>query len=153
MDKTGTLTQNKLAVNQITLLDDRCNRTDAEQLLGTYGKLSSDKNATLRTLTPFPFDERVKVLDEIPFSSEKKMSLIKAETGGLEEIFIFGAFDLLLPKLARIKKKAGACTAGRLSVYPKDYLDGSRPRHLTDAKDDSGKILLSLSACLNHGSD
>lgn len=145
MDKTGTLTQNKLAVNQITLLDDRCNRTDAEQLLGTYGKLSSDKNATLRTLAPFPFDEGVKVLDEIPFSSEKKMSLIKAETGGQESIFIFGAFDLLLPKLAsEAREKAEQMyEAGRLSVY-RNVLFGRLAPGVTlhDAKDDSGKLLI-----------
>ncbi|HKQ51758.1 MAG TPA: HAD-IC family P-type ATPase, partial [Pyrinomonadaceae bacterium] len=57
MDKTGTLTQNKLSVNRITLLDDRFDRAQAESLLGTYGKLSSDKNATLRTLAPFPADD------------------------------------------------------------------------------------------------
>ena len=119
MDKTGTLTQNKLAVNQITLLDDRYNRGDAEQLLGTYGKLSSDKNATLRTLAPFPFDDGVKLLDEIPFSSEKKMSLIKAETGGQESVFIFGAFDLLLQNLSsEAERKRSACTGkAGLSVY------------------------------------
>lgn len=119
MDKTGTLTQNKLAVNQLTLLDERYNRADAENLLGTYGKLSSDKNATLRTLEPFPADADVQLLDEIPFSSEKKMSLIKAEKGGKSSIYIFGAFDLLLPNLSPEARERAehSYKENRLSVY------------------------------------
>jgi cation-transporting P-type ATPase E len=145
MDKTGTLTQNKLAVNQITLLDDRYNREDAEQLLGTYGKLSSDKNATLRTLAPFPFDEKVKLLDEIPFSSEKKMSLIKAQVDGREAIFIFGAFDLLLPKLAPDERERAHSLyeEKRLSVY-RNVLFGRLAPSVTlqDARDDASRLMI-----------
>ena len=118
-DKTGTLTQNKLSVNRITLIDDRYSDEDARKLLGTYGKLSSDKNATLRTLAPFPAHEGVNLLDEIPFSSEKKMSLIKVEMDGRESTFIFGAFDLLLDKIIpRFQDKARRLSEEHgLSVY------------------------------------
>lgn len=143
MDKTGTLTQNKLAVNQITLLDDGFNRAQAETLLGTYGKLSSDKNATLSTLASFPADETVKLLDEIPFSSEKKMSLIQTRVDERETSFIFGAFDLLLPKLspeqrARAKQMY---EERRLSVY-RNVLFGRLASHvsLNDAREDPGKL-------------
>jgi cation-transporting P-type ATPase E len=145
MDKTGTLTQNKLAVNQLTLLDDRYKREDAEQLLGTYGKLSSDKNATLRTLAPFPFDEKLELLDEIPFSSEKKMSLIKAGHDGRETIFIFGAFDLLLPSVEpELREKATRLyEEGRLSVY-RNVLFGrlASSVSLSDARDDASRLLI-----------
>jgi cation-transporting ATPase E len=145
MDKTGTLTQNKLAVNQLTLLDDRYNREDAEQLLGTYGKLSSDKNATLRTLTPFPFDESVKLIDEIPFSSEKKMSLIKAGRDGRETIFIFGAFDLLLPSVEpELREKAKQLyEESRLSVY-RNVLFGRLASSLSlgDAREDVKSLVI-----------
>jgi cation-transporting ATPase E len=145
MDKTGTLTQNKLAVNQLTLLDDRYKREDAEQLLGTYGKLSSDKNATLRTLAPFPFDDKLELLDEIPFSSEKKMSLIKAGRDGRESIFIFGAFDLLLPSVApELREKAKRLyEEGRLSVY-RNVLFGrlASSVSLSDAREDAGRLLI-----------
>jgi len=118
-DKTGTLTQNKLSVNCITLIDERFDEDHAKHLLGTYGQLSSDKNATLRTLAPFPAYEDVKLLDEIPFSSEKKMSLIKVEMAGGEHTFIFGAFDLLLEKIVPDfqDKARRLCEERGLSVY------------------------------------
>jgi cation-transporting P-type ATPase E len=145
MDKTGTLTQNKLAVNQLTLLDDRYNRAEAETLLGTYGKLSSDKNATLGTLAPFPANDACELLDEIPFSSEKKMSLIAARMDGRETSFVFGAFDLLLPRLAPEQRERAErlYEEGRLSVY-RNVLFGRLASHvsLNDAREDAGKLLI-----------
>ncbi|HUQ34016.1 MAG TPA: HAD-IC family P-type ATPase [Pyrinomonadaceae bacterium] len=146
MDKTGTLTQNKLAVNQLTLLDDDCDLAQAEQMLGTYGKLSSDKNATLRTLAPLPANEGVELLDEIPFSSDKKMSMIKASgRDGGEESFIFGAFDLLLPHLAEgtREKATRLYEEGRLGVY-RNVLFGRLASHLSldDAREDSSRLVV-----------
>jgi cation-transporting P-type ATPase E len=145
MDKTGTLTQNKLTVNRITLLDSALDRAQAEGLLGTYGKLSSDKNATLRTLAPFPADDAAKVLDEVPFSSEKKMSLIRARSNGAESSFIFGAFDLLLPSVEPVaRERAEALFAEhRLSVYRNVLFGRLAPGvSLADAREDAGKLLI-----------
>ena len=119
MDKTGTLTQNKLSVNRLTLIDDQFSREDAENLLGTYGKLSSDKNATLRTLETFPTNGAMVLRDEIPFSSEKKMSMVCAEMDGRQTSFIFGAFDLLLPAITpQFRDRAQSLyEEHKLSVY------------------------------------
>lgn len=100
-DKTGTLTQNKLAINQITYPVNNIERVYVENLLGTFAKYSSDKNATLRTLEIFESFEKVNLLDEIPFSSENKMSLLKINIDGKDEIFILGAYDVLLDNLQK----------------------------------------------------
>jgi cation-transporting ATPase E len=145
MDKTGTLTQNKLAVNQLNLLNEHYDRAAAERLLGTYAKLSSDKNATLRTLNAFPSDERARLLDEIPFSSEKKMSLIRAHTEGREETFIFGAFDLLLAQLAPATKEQAErlYEEGGLRVYRNVLFGRLGPNlSLEDARSGSGSLLI-----------
>lgn len=97
-DKTGTLTQNKLAVKEITILDDRYTLEEAKKWLGTYGKFSSDKNATLRTLEGFPSFDPVTLIDEIPFTSEKKRSLIAIEKDRERITLILGAFDILIER-------------------------------------------------------
>ncbi|HEX8847699.1 MAG TPA: HAD-IC family P-type ATPase [Pyrinomonadaceae bacterium] len=143
MDKTGTLTKNRLSVNRITLLDDQYSREEVEALLGTYAKLSSDKNATLRTLEPFVADQQTKLLDEIPFSSEKKMSLISVEAGEQKTVFILGAFDLLLPAVfpSAQERAENLFNEQRLSVY-RNVLFGkvAGGTSLDDLRADSSRI-------------
>jgi cation-transporting ATPase E len=106
-DKTGTLTQNKLAIKHVTRLDEQISQTEIERLLGLYGELSTDKNATLRTLEKFaPAAAEflrnyvsVKLIDEIPFSSDLKMSLVEVQLNDQNEIFILGGFDVLHAKI------------------------------------------------------
>ncbi|MBC7796861.1 MAG: HAD-IC family P-type ATPase [Pyrinomonadaceae bacterium] len=108
MDKTGTLTQNKLTIKRVTMLDEDFSQPQIERWLGIYGELSTDKNATLRTLEAFAprlaevlrEGGNVKLLGEIPFSSDAKMSLIEIELDDEPTIFVFGAFDILLNKIA-----------------------------------------------------
>ncbi len=94
MDKTGTLTQNKLSVHKITNLS---GITDDElkQLLGTYSHLSTEKNATNRALDIFSHNDNTEKLEEMPFSSSIKMSMVKFSDG---IIYILGAYDILLEK-------------------------------------------------------
>ena len=118
-DKTGTLTQNKLSVNRITLVNGNFTKEDAEKLLGTYAKYSSDKNATLRTLEIFSSYDNARLIDEIPFSSEMKMSSVKLDLGGKQNTFIFGGFDILIDKTNPYNKNNAnkLFNENRLDVY------------------------------------
>lgn len=98
MDKTGTLTQNKLSVNKITLSKSAA-EDDVKNLLGTYAIHSSDKNATLRAIDIFHSYPEAKFVDEIPFSSETKKSFLEIELNGQKRVFILGGFDILSENL------------------------------------------------------
>ncbi len=122
-DKTGTLTQNKLAVNRITPLTNKFTKEQIEELLGTYAKLSSDKNATLRTLEIYKPSESASVTEEIPFSSENKMSLlqitnIKYQTTNNNQLtIIFGGYDILNEKSVEKQKAEEIFEKDGLKIY------------------------------------
>jgi cation-transporting P-type ATPase E len=107
-DKTGTLTQNKLSIKRVTRIDEHEHTlVEVERLLGLYGELSSDKNATLRTLDKYLPNAAqllqdhigVRLVDEVPFSSDLKMSLLEIELNGERQVFVLGGFDVLLDKI------------------------------------------------------
>lgn len=123
-DKTGTLTQNKLAVNRITPLTTKFTKEQIEELLGTYAKLSSDKNATLRTLEIYQPDSGASVVEEIPFSSENKMSLLQLTIsndqlaiGKQKLTIIFGGYDILNEKSVEKQKAEEIFEKDGLKIY------------------------------------
>ncbi len=116
-DKTGTLTQNKLAVNRITPLTGKFTVNQIEKLLGTYAKLSSDKNATLRTLEIYEPDNNAAVTDEIPFSSENKMSLLQLSINNEQLTIIFGGYDILNERSVEKNKAEEIFEKDGLKIY------------------------------------
>ncbi len=119
MDKTGTLTENKLSVQQVIPLAQGIPEEEIKRLLGTYARLSSDKNATIRALESFSPDEEASAIDEIPFNSARKLSLLKIRKGDSTTTFILGAYDLLMDRLStNLKAEATLLfNAYNLEVY------------------------------------
>jgi cation-transporting P-type ATPase E len=108
-DKTGTLTQNRLAVRRVSVVDESgITQHELERFLGIFAALSSEKNATLRTLEKFApllseflrAGASVKLLNEIPFDSAAKLSAVEVELDGRPEIFVFGGFDVLSDRIS-----------------------------------------------------
>jgi cation-transporting P-type ATPase E len=95
MDKTGTLTQNKLSVYKISGVNDKYSEEKIKMLIGTYADLTSDKNATINAINIYEPDKDYALLDEFPFSSERKMSMILVQKDNGKNIFILGAYDVL----------------------------------------------------------
>lgn len=119
-DKTGTLTKGKLEVTGF--IDGALNRYDSQLELGRFPKLQqilntsitynnasnhNDKglivggNITDRALLAFSGikkDQNVKIIDSIPFSSEKKYCLTKININNKELTLIKGAAEKIIPK-------------------------------------------------------
>ncbi len=95
MDKTGTITQNRMSVRKIVPLEPNTSIDSLKELLGTYARLSSDKNGTIRALGEFAGDGAAVLVDEFPFSSQKKMSILGVARDGKKTSYVLGAAELL----------------------------------------------------------
>ncbi len=119
MDKTGTLTQNRLSVQQIVPVAAGVSEAEMKRLLGLYARLSTDKNATIRALEVFSSADEAARVDEIPFNSSRKLSLLKIKDGESLGTFILGGYDLLIDRLpAKLKGELDLLGAAyNLEVY------------------------------------
>jgi cation-transporting ATPase E len=119
MDKTGTLTENKPAVKLVAPLAEELFLADAEKMLGTFAALAGEKNPTALALAAFPPDLSAELVDEIPFSSARKMSFLALTRGGDQCVWALGGYDLLLGRLSGEDRRRAAAAYERhgLGVY------------------------------------
>jgi cation-transporting ATPase E len=97
MDKTGTITKNNIKVAGVFPVNQHSDNLD--ELLGSYCKLSTEQNATIKALEDFPVNPSYKLIDEIPFRSDIKMSLMLLSDGKTNKLYVMGAYDILSQKL------------------------------------------------------
>jgi cation-transporting P-type ATPase E len=128
MDKTGTLTQNRMTVRKITPLTNQLSQNALEMVVGTYAKFSSDKNATIRAMEVYPADLDSDLSYELPFSSQRKMSIVSLKKQGREKVYVLGAFELLAQHCSDEHREFAFHTASeaKLDVY-RNLLFGEIP--------------------------
>jgi cation-transporting ATPase E len=97
LDKTGTLTTNKLQLDQVVAWQG----TDQElaQVLGTMMASSSTSNKTSEAIAAECQAPAQKIAAEVPFSSARKWSAIAFDSGTLRGIYALGAAEMLNPYL------------------------------------------------------
>lgn len=119
MDKTGTLTQNRMTVRKVTALTDELSQNALEMLLGTYAKFSSDKNATIRAIEVFQASVDCELIYELPFSSQRKMSLLCLKHELRETVYVLGAFEILAEYCSPVHRELTfqVATEAKLDVY------------------------------------
>jgi len=99
MDKTGTITKNNIRIAKLTNYKSNPYSGDIEKILGSFSKLGSEQNATAKALGEYPAFDKCEMLDELPFRSDLKMSLIKIKFGDITDTFVLGAMDILTNKV------------------------------------------------------
>jgi cation-transporting ATPase E len=106
MDKTGTLTTNRLHLEKLLVLDDEAPEEGVRERLRLFASASPDhsnKNiAALRAaLGPLPSSSwrggqgEVELLDQVPFKSQNRYSAVRVRHGGSEYVLVLGACEAL----------------------------------------------------------
>ncbi len=116
LDKTGTLTDNRLRVVATEAVDGG-SAGSLQADLGAFAASSATRNGTLRAIQDFAPSPSLKVLGEVPFHSDRKWSALALEGRGT---LVLGAPDVLarggVPVALQLMARIAAAGARRQRV-------------------------------------
>jgi cation-transporting ATPase E len=99
MDKTGTLTTNRLEVERIQSLGGMPD-ADVRDAVRLFASASLDRGSkTLQALRADLGDAPCELVDQLPFKSQNRYSAVRVRTGEVERILVLGAPEALRPLL------------------------------------------------------
>jgi cation-transporting ATPase E len=132
VDKTGTLTTNRLALSGLQPLGDVCH-DDLSELLGAYAASTTAGNRTSAALHEGFHRQARPLAGEVPFSSARKWSALALQDD--PALYVLGAPEMLRPALAPVDglEVIDEWTARGLRVllfarYPQAPVLGEEPR-------------------------
>jgi len=104
MDKTGTLTANRMLLNDIEPLNG-VPRDDIAAALGNFARSAALTNITGEAIVAGTNGQRIEPVDEVPFSSARKWSALAFDNDGsnhkaLAGAYVLGAVEMLEPYVA-----------------------------------------------------
>jgi cation-transporting ATPase E len=104
MDKTGTLTTNRLRLDQVRVLSTELSEDEVRDRLRLFAWLSVDqKNKNLLALRDalgeVPASARAELVDQLPFKSQNRYSAVRVRTAEVERVLVLGACEALGPYL------------------------------------------------------
>jgi cation-transporting ATPase E len=98
LDKTGTLTANRIVLDEIRMVDNPTSASPKEEiklLLGDFAHSTRAGNRTSDAIAEF-CDGRIRDLeDEVPFSSARQWSAVSFNQDDLKGVFVLGAPEVL----------------------------------------------------------
>lgn len=94
LDKTGTLTANRLQVNDVHPID--FDKAELQRILGAMVASAATLNKTAEAIAVAYKADRQTLLADVPFSSARKWSAVAFQSGGL---YALGAPEMLRPYL------------------------------------------------------
>ncbi|WP_207956201.1 HAD-IC family P-type ATPase [Rubrobacter marinus] len=98
MDKTGTLTANKLVFDGVHPLRG-ASAEEAAASLGDFARSASASNATADALVAGLPGEKRPIIDEVPFASARKWSALAFDEPERRGVYATGAVEMLAPYL------------------------------------------------------
>jgi cation-transporting ATPase E len=101
MDKTGTLTTNRLKLARVELLTDSVSDKQVRRRLRLFASNSLDQGSkTLGAIRDALGREKAELLDQLPFKSQNRCSAVRVRSGHEELVLVLGAPEALKPFLA-----------------------------------------------------
>ena len=109
MDKTGTLTTNRLHLARLLVLDETQSEEAIRARLRLFASASLDRNSkSLIALRAALGEAPAELLDQLPFKSQNRYSAVRVRAGSAEHVLVLGAAEALQPLL--MKKGSGLDT-------------------------------------------
>jgi cation-transporting P-type ATPase E len=116
MDKTGTLTANRLLFHALRPLAD-LDEAMLRLRLGTFARSASASNMTGEALAAALPAEQQAPVDEIPFASARKWSALAFESGPQRGVYALGAVEMLAPFLPADAVAADSALARQVAEW------------------------------------
>jgi cation-transporting ATPase E len=99
MDKTGTLTTNRLHLERLVVLDEQVPVEAIRERLRLFASASLDRSsksiAALRTTLG---ETQTECLDQLPFKSQNRFSAVRVRRETAEIVLVLGAYEALCPQ-------------------------------------------------------
>jgi magnesium-transporting ATPase (P-type) len=99
MDKTGTLTTNRLKLDRLHVLTDTSEEA-ARDLLRLFASASLDRGSkTLEALRSALGEAACELVDQLPFKSQNRYSAVRVRAGVAVRVLALGAVEALRPRV------------------------------------------------------
>ncbi|MBY0525805.1 MAG: cation-translocating P-type ATPase [Gemmataceae bacterium] len=103
LDKTGTLTTNRLCLDRIQGLHAGINESEIRSRLRQFVSYTTDSQsrsiqALRETLGDLLEQERCERIDQVPFKSQNRYSAVRLRMGSAERVLVLGAWEALRPR-------------------------------------------------------
>jgi magnesium-transporting ATPase (P-type) len=96
LDKTGTLTTNRLRVDGLYVLDGTLSEEEVRDRLRLFASAATDRqDKTLQALRFALGEEAVELLDQVPFKAQNRYSAVRVRDGSGEHVLVLGACEAL----------------------------------------------------------
>jgi len=95
LDKTGTLTTNRIKLHAMSLVGDALDGHEVKRVLGDYAASTLGGNRTMAAIKEAFGGEVRRVKEVVPFSSERKWSALAFDDSDLRGVCVLGAPEVL----------------------------------------------------------